>query len=193
SPSTATQAWSPRRASASAPAPRSSSRTCSSCASTTPSTRSSPTPSSTGCPTTTGSSRGCTPRCGRAGGSSPSAAGTGRSRRCARSVARGRGSTPPARRPRRGCARPGSARRAADAVLIGAVGGPKWDTTDPAKPRPEQGLLGLREGLGLFANLRPVKPFPALLDASPLKRDRIEGTDLLVVRELTGGIYFGRK
>jgi len=83
--------------------------------------------------------------------------------------------------------------RAADAVLLGAVGGPKWDTTDPAKPRPEQGLLGLREGLGLFANLRPVKPFPALLDASPLKRDRIEGTDLLVVRELTGGIYFGRK
>ena len=83
--------------------------------------------------------------------------------------------------------------RAADAVLLGAVGGPKWDTTDPAKPRPEQGLLGLREGLGLFANLRPVKPFPALLDASPLKRDRIEGTDMLVVRELTGGIYFGRK
>src|SRR5439155_1740595 len=78
--------------------------------------------------------------------------------------------------------------RAADAVLLGAVGGPKWDTTDPAKPRPEQGLLGLREGLGLFANLRPVKPFPALLDASPLKRDRIEGTDLLVVRELTGAI-----
>src|SRR5438094_8589921 len=65
--------------------------------------------------------------------------------------------------------------RAADAVLLGAVGGPKWDTTDPAKPRPEQGLLGLREGLGLFANLRPAKPFPALLDASPLKRDRIEG------------------
>src|SRR3989440_13039676 len=83
--------------------------------------------------------------------------------------------------------------RAADAVLLAAVGGPKWDTTDPAKPRPEQGLLGLREGLGLFANLRPVKPFPALLDASPLKRERIEGTDMLVVRELTGGIYFGPK
>jgi 3-isopropylmalate dehydrogenase len=79
----------------------------------------------------------------------------------------------------------------ADAVLLAAVGGPKWDTTDPAKPRPEQGLLGLRKGLGLFANLRPVRPSPALLDASPLKRDRIEGTDLLVVRELTGGIYFG--
>jgi 3-isopropylmalate dehydrogenase len=81
--------------------------------------------------------------------------------------------------------------RAADAVLLAAVGGPKWDTTDPAKPRPEQGLLGLRKALGLFANLRPVRPSPALLDASPLKRERIEGTDLLVVRELTGGIYFG--
>jgi 3-isopropylmalate dehydrogenase len=81
--------------------------------------------------------------------------------------------------------------RAADAVLLAAVGGPRWDTTDPARPRPEQGLLGLRKELGLFANLRPVRPSPALLDASPLKRDRIEGTDLLVVRELTGGIYFG--
>jgi 3-isopropylmalate dehydrogenase len=83
--------------------------------------------------------------------------------------------------------------RAADAVLLGAVGGPKWDTTDPDKPRPEQGLLGLRAGLGLFANLRPVRPFPALYDASPLKRDRIDGTDLLVIRELTGGIYFGAR
>ncbi len=81
--------------------------------------------------------------------------------------------------------------RASDAVLLAAVGGPKWDTTDPDAPRPEQGLLGLRKGLELFANLRPVRPSPALLDASPLKRDRIEGTDLLVVRELTGGIYFG--
>ena len=81
--------------------------------------------------------------------------------------------------------------RGSDAVLLAAVGGPKWDTTDPAAPRPEQGLLGLRKGLGLFANLRPVRPSPALLDASPLKRERIEGTDLLVVRELTGGIYFG--
>jgi 3-isopropylmalate dehydrogenase len=81
--------------------------------------------------------------------------------------------------------------RAADAVLLAAVGGPKWDTTDPGKPRPEQGLLGLRKGLGLFANLRPVRPSPALLDSSPLKRELIEGTDLLVVRELTGGIYFG--
>src|SRR3954470_13997230 len=81
--------------------------------------------------------------------------------------------------------------RAADAVLLAAVGGPKWDTTDPAAPRPEQGLLGLRQSLGLFANLRPVRPSPALLDASPLKRELIEGVDLLVVRELTGGIYFG--
>lgn len=83
--------------------------------------------------------------------------------------------------------------RAADAVLLGAVGGPKWDTTDPDKPRPEQGLLGLRAGLGLFANLRPVRPFPALYDASPLRRERIDGTDLLVIRELTGGIYFGAR
>jgi 3-isopropylmalate dehydrogenase len=83
--------------------------------------------------------------------------------------------------------------RSADAVLLAAVGGPRWDTTDPNKPRPEQGLLGLRKGLGLFANLRPVKPLPALYDASPLRREVIEGTDLLVVRELTGGIYFGEK
>jgi 3-isopropylmalate dehydrogenase len=83
--------------------------------------------------------------------------------------------------------------RAADAVLLAAVGGPKWDTTDPSKPRPEQGLLGLRKGLGLFANLRPVRPVPALYDASPLKLEVIERTDLLVVRELTGGIYFGEK
>jgi 3-isopropylmalate dehydrogenase len=86
-----------------------------------------------------------------------------------------------------------SACQAADAVLLAAVGGPKWDTTDPDEPRPEQGLLGLRKGLGLYANLRPVRPLPALYDASPLKRERIDGTDLLVVRELTGGIYFGEK
>jgi 3-isopropylmalate dehydrogenase len=81
----------------------------------------------------------------------------------------------------------------ADAVLLAAVGGPKWDTTDPDKPRPEQGLLGLRKGLGLFANLRPVRPLPALYDASPLKRELIERTDMIVIRELTGGIYFGEK
>ncbi|HVL96354.1 MAG TPA: 3-isopropylmalate dehydrogenase [Solirubrobacteraceae bacterium] len=78
--------------------------------------------------------------------------------------------------------------RRADAVLLAAVGGPKWDG-GPA--RPEQGLLGLRKGMGLFANLRPVRPLPALYDASPLKD--IAGVDLLVVRELTGGIYFGDK
>jgi 3-isopropylmalate dehydrogenase len=83
--------------------------------------------------------------------------------------------------------------RNADAVLLAAVGGPKWDTTDPDAPRPEQGLLGIRKELGLFANLRPVRPLPALYDASPLRRDRIEGTDLIVVRELTGGIYFGQR
>ena len=78
----------------------------------------------------------------------------------------------------------------ADAILLGAVGGPKWD--DPsAAVRPEQGLLGLRKNLGLFANLRPVKPDINLLEASPIRSDRIKGVDLLVVRELTGGIYFG--
>lgn len=84
--------------------------------------------------------------------------------------------------------------KASDAVLLGAVGGPRWDEAvakDPTAPRPEQGLLGIRKALGLYANLRPVKPSPALIDASPLKKEVIDGTDLLVVRELTGGIYFG--
>lgn len=82
--------------------------------------------------------------------------------------------------------------RKSDAVLLGAVGGPKWD--DPnAQVRPEQGLLGIRKALDLFANLRPVKVHPLLMDASPLKNERLRGVDVLVVRELTGGIYFGEK
>src|SRR5215831_14955737 len=77
-----------------------------------------------------------------------------------------------------------------DAILFGAVGGPKWDNA-PQERRPERGLLALRKRLDLFANLRPARCFPMLVDASPLKRSIVEGTDLLVVRELTGGLYFG--
>ena len=82
--------------------------------------------------------------------------------------------------------------RQSDAVLLGAVGGPKWDDPE-ASIRPEQGLLQLREQLGLFANLRPVKPHPAMMHASPIRPERLAGVDLVVVRELTGGLYFGRK
>lgn len=78
-----------------------------------------------------------------------------------------------------------------DAVLLAAIGGPQWDTL-PAHLRPEQGLLGLRAGLNLFANLRPAKILPQLIDASSLKREVVEGVDIMVVRELTGGIYFGQ-
>jgi 3-isopropylmalate dehydrogenase len=78
-----------------------------------------------------------------------------------------------------------------DAVLLGALGGPKWDNNPPGR-KPESGLLALREGLGLYANLRPAKVYPALANASTLKRDVIDQVDLLIVRELTGGIYFGK-
>ena len=81
----------------------------------------------------------------------------------------------------------------ADAVLFGAIGHPKYDNDPSAKVRPEQGLLKMRQKLGLFANVRPTFTFPSLIDNSPLKRERIEGTDLIFLRELTGGIYFGEK
>ena len=84
------------------------------------------------------------------------------------------------------------AARASDAVLLASVGGPKWDSTDPTAPRPEQGLLRIRKELGLYTNLRPVKIYDALAGASTLRPEVVRGVDMVLVRELTGGIYFGR-
>ena len=81
----------------------------------------------------------------------------------------------------------------ADAILFGSIGDPKYDTDPTAKVRPEQGLLRMRKSLGLYANIRPVQPYDSLLDASPLKNEVVAGSDFIVVRELTGGIYFGEK
>lgn len=86
-----------------------------------------------------------------------------------------------------------AAARASNAVLLASVGGPKWDSTDPAAPRPEQGLLRIRKELGLYTNLRPVQIFAALADASTLRPEVIDGVDMMIVRELTGGLYFGKR
>ena len=85
-----------------------------------------------------------------------------------------------------------AAAKASDAVLLASVGGPKWDSTDPSAPRPEQGLLRIRKELGLYTNLRPVKIYDALAGASTLRPEAIKGVDMVLVRELTGGIYFGK-
>ena len=85
-----------------------------------------------------------------------------------------------------------AAAKASDAVLLASVGGPRWDSTDPTAPRPEQGLLRIRKELGLYTNLRPVKIYDALADASTLRPEVIKGVDMVLVRELTGGIYFGK-
>ena len=85
-----------------------------------------------------------------------------------------------------------TAAKASDAVLLASVGGPKWDSTDPSAPRPEQGLLRIRKELGLYTNLRPVKIYDALAGASTLRSEVIKGVDMVLVRELTGGIYFGK-
>ena len=85
------------------------------------------------------------------------------------------------------------AARAADAVLLAAVGGPKWETGNPDDPRPEEGLFAIRKELGLYANLRPVRAYDQLIGASPLKPEVVRGSDVLIVRELTGGLYFGKR